>query len=104
MANEITYSMTVTCTNGSYSEIFRRQGTITQALQGAASGIQTIGTSEENLILTDITTNGAICLQNLDATNFVDWGLNDSGTMKAIGRIKPGESQFWRLKPGTTLR
>jgi hypothetical protein len=106
MANEISYNLQVSISNGTYKDSFTKLGAfITQNAQGAAGGIQTVGTTEENLVITDsVTTNGCIVLHNLDSTNFVDYGLDDAGTMKAIGRIKPGEAHWLRLKPSTNLR
>jgi hypothetical protein len=43
---------------------------------------------------------------NLDDTNFVDWGYDDSSTMRDPARLYPESNwptMFW-LKPGRTLR
>lgn len=79
--------------------------TITLSGQGAVSGIQAIGTSSEDLDYGDLSAAniGWCFLQNLDATNFVTYGLNDSATIKEIGRLNATEWCFFRLKPSAQL-
>lgn len=91
MANTLTLSVAAQWTQGNYSDGFTPTlGTLTLNAQGAAGGIQIIGTSEENLVAGDIATNGMLFLMNLDATNYVQWGMSDSGTMKSVGKLKGG--------------
>ncbi len=104
MADEIKVNVSIHAENGEYKESFTRQMVVDQTTLGTASGIQTIGTSEEDVATGDVSTPGITTLHNLDATNFVDYGMSDAGTMKALGRLKPGEFAMFRLKPSTTLR
>ena len=104
MANEITINLTVNVSNGEYKYQFSKNSLVTQAVVGAASGIASIGTSEENLSLGDVATNGFLLLQNLDSTNYVDYGLDDASVMKSMGRLMPTEIALLRLKPGINVR
>ena len=105
MANEIQTTLNVAVVNGNFRQTFA-PGTIqiTQAAQGAYSPIVSVGTSEEDLTTGDIGTLGILCLRNLDATNYVQWGPKSAGTMVVAGRVKPGEVAYLRLEPGVTLR
>ncbi|WP_254513842.1 hypothetical protein [Anatilimnocola floriformis] len=104
MSNEITTLVRLNITNGVYTDAFSASPTITQNTLGANSGIQTVGTSAEALAVGDVATLGLVCLLNTDATNFVQFGPDDSGTMKVVGRLKPGEAAQFRLEPGITLK
>lgn len=106
MSSEITGQVSVYCSNGNYKGQFNQTLAIDQAAQGAAAGIHTVTTSEGNLSLGDVTTAGVCCLQSLEPTggNYVDWGLDDSSTLKAIGRLAPGEVAVFRLVPSVNLR
>lgn len=60
-----------------------------------------IGTTEESITFTDISTNGWVLMQNLDTTNYVQWGFA-SGVYG--GRMKAGElAGPFRMESGATL-
>ncbi len=63
-----------------------------------------VGTSEEDLLVGDVTTVGWLYLKNLDAANYVQWGPKSAGSMVAIGRLKAGCSAWIQMEPGVTLR
>jgi hypothetical protein len=63
-------------------------------------GTQNIGTTHEALGLGSLTTPGFAVFQNLDATNFIELGIDDTGTFEAFAKLKPGEIGMIRL---TTL-
>jgi len=71
---------------------------------GLGPGIVEVGTSEENVSFGDIGP-GWIWMRNLDDTNYVQWGMSDGGTMKAVGRLRPQDlwTKFY-LDTGVTLR
>lgn len=104
MANQVALTISATI-SGVYSDSFNPGNqTISLSAVGQASGIQSIGTSEENLSVGDVATPGWLFMQNLDATNYVQWGMSDSGTMKTVGRMKPGEPAVLRVDAGATVR
>lgn len=92
MANEITAAATLACSkNGvSISAAFRHQFTLTG--NQMAQGIQVIGTSTEQIVFpADLIAEGIsyVALKNLDATNFVQVGLNTPVT-QIFAKILPG--------------
>ena len=80
---------------------------ITLAGTGFKAGLQSVGTSEENLDYGDVSAANAgwLYMRNIDTTNYVDWGMSDGGTMKAVARLKPGEPwQCIRIQPSAQVR
>lgn len=105
MADEIKLTIQGSLTNGKLSETFAPgQISITQTTQGSHGSTVSVGTSEEDLSVGDISTLGLLFLRNLDSTNYVTYGPKSAGAMVAMGRIKAGEVAALRLEPGITLR
>ena len=67
---------------------------------GPTPGVRTIGTTEVSETFTELTNEGWVILQNIDATNYVRWGFS---TGVYGGRLRPGEYAVFRLNPGTTI-
>lgn len=104
MANELTVSVSASLVNGNHRASFAPGAIqVTQAAQGMHGPVVSVGTSEEDLAVGDVGTLGWLFLRNLDPTNFVTYGPKDT-TMKAFGRLEPGEIACLRLEPGITLR
>lgn len=90
MADEL--QLTVTLRHTKLPKVNFASGSITfdQTGYGVASVIQEIGTSEEDVDLAQLDTEGICILYNLDATNYVTWGKKDgSNNMQAIGKLGP---------------
>lgn len=107
MANEITMTAQIRCTNGSFTENFApAQKRIDQSSVGLAGNVQTIGFAADETItvIGDLATLGIAAFQNLDATNYVDIGPDDSGALLGFIRLEAGEFATMRLKPGITIR
>jgi hypothetical protein len=103
MANEISVTLRVNVRNGSMNEVIQSPTkSIDQAaIGGPAPGYLTIGTTEETVPLSEISTLGLCYITNHDATNYVDFGVSTGVYMM---RAKPnGEENFFRLVPGVTL-
>ncbi|MDA1232962.1 MAG: hypothetical protein O2856_19520 [Planctomycetota bacterium] len=101
MANEITVNVNTSCTNGKFTTRFDSSTQITQVAQGGRDIIVSIGTAEETLVFTDITTLGIAVFYNLDTTNYVQWG---GSTGVYVGRLKPSDTpHVFRLEPGATI-
>lgn len=107
MANEVKVTFQLNSSHGNYKQAIT-PGTMTFSLttQGGAEGVQSIGTSEENLSYGDVAAAdvGYLYMRNLDATNYVTWGMSDGGTMKAVGKMKAGEFVFLRVVPSVNVR
>lgn len=112
MADEFTLSINLRLANGSFKDSFNPGAlAIDQAAAGKWSNVVNIGTSEEDVTLAELTTEGICVLQNLDATNYVEWGKKDgSNNMQAIGRLGPTTNDgacpvaVFGFNPGATLR
>jgi hypothetical protein len=102
MANEITLNVSMRVANGSLLEQIQPGAlSIDQAAVGGPSpGYVTIGTVEESVTLSELSTLGYCYLQNLDATNYVEWGF---ATTVYGGRLKAGEIAVFRFNPGSSL-
>lgn len=102
MANEISLDVRFSVNNGNL--VFNHSpGTVRidqAAIGGPTPGYSSIGTAEESVSFSELSTAGWLVLQNLDSTNFVDWGFS-TGTYG--GRLEAGEQAAFRLKPSTTL-
>lgn len=102
MADEITINASVSMRNGTNSFSWTPGAIrITQTAQGGPTpGYVTIGTSEESIAFGELSSQGVIVMQNLDATNYVRWGFS---TGVYGGRIPAGEIAVFRLNPGSTM-
>src|SRR4051812_29736164 len=69
-------------------------------------GVQNIGTTSELLAKGDIGSGneGILYMQNLDDTNYIQWGYNDAGTLRVVGRIPPNEYVRMRVEPSGDIR
>lgn len=106
MSGTITVTGKITLVNGELNETIRAPGqdTIAQTTQGLHATVWTVGTSEESMPVGDVGTLGRIYAKNLDATNYVDIGVDSGGSMVGAIRLKPGEEQWFRSKPGVTWK
>lgn len=105
MADELQITLGVSFTNGKLTDTVTSATTkITQNTQGFHGTVVSVGTSEEDLSLGDIGTNGYVYLKNLDAANFVKYGPKSGGSMIEFGRLKAGEVSVLRLASGVTWR
>lgn len=91
MANEITVGAFIQVQNVNLSDRFAPGNkSYTQTAQGGPTpGYVTIGTSEEEVAFGELSTKGWVMMQNLDATNYVEWGFS---TGVYGGRMKAGET------------
>lgn len=101
MADEITITTGLSCTNGSL-KILNSTTSIKYdqaTARGGQPGVLNIGTSEETVTFTDITPGWSI-LTNLDSTNFVDLGFSTG----VYGLTLPAGAQcVVKFKSGMTL-
>lgn len=102
MANEITVTVSLGVINGNLRDSFAPGAlSFTQAaIGGPYPGYQTIGTSEETVPTTEITTLGWAVFRNLDVTNYIEIGFSTG--VYGI-RLESGEVAVFRLNPGATI-
>lgn len=104
MAGTIRANFSGSVVNGSFNHTLPSVAlSAVQTTLGAHCPIVTVGTSEEDLATGDVGTLGYLFLRNLDDTNYVQWGAEDT-TMKTVGRLMPGAFAWFQLEPGITLR
>lgn len=94
MADEISVTARLTVANGSLAfdrNVVRKQ--FDQTTARVSGGVQTIGTgSHEALgVGADISSAGYAFFQNLDATNYVEIGIDDTGTFEPLLKLEAGE-------------
>lgn len=102
MANEITVNVSLGVRNGSMIDNFA-PGALSfdqTAIGGPFPGYQTIGTTEETIPTTEITTLGWAVFRNLDTTNYIRIGFSTG--VYGI-RLEPGEVACFRLNPGASI-
>jgi hypothetical protein len=100
MANEINLALALRLQKGYLLENFQISGsyTLAAALPVKASGIASIGNAAHEAIpMQDVATYGFALFRNLDATNYVEVGVDVSAAFVAFARILPGEAALVRL-------
>lgn len=105
MSNEISILQQLTVSNGSLSLSRTAQFSVDQAAARKGGGGQLVGTAAggEALVgLGDLTALGWTYFRNLDGTNYVELGVEDSGTFYPFARLDAGEAAMIRLAQGTT--
>lgn len=106
MANEITVTTSMQCVNGTFTTTYA-PGSVraTQTTKGKFSTTVTIGTSETDVTISNLTTPGLVFLRNLDATNRVEWGPKSAGSMVLCGNMLASDPpSHFRLGGSVTLR
>jgi len=97
MADEITIIpyIKVTKSGATYE---RATASISVTMTGDAwqTGVQEIGTSAENIVKGDVSTVGWCYFKNLDSTNYIEIGFDDTGFVTFL-KLKPGEAAICRL-------
>lgn len=99
MANELTITTSLSYSKSSDTVTRSKTSQITVSGSVRASGVQTIGTSEEALAIGDVTSVGVVFIQNLDPTNYVEVAAVPSERYSI--KIKAGESYAFRAVGNT---
>lgn len=106
MANEFQLTSNLVAKNGAFQDRFS-PGTINidQSTIGRGGHAQVISIADDNEVdFGDISNAGWCTLQNLDDTNFVEYGPNSGGAMIPFGKLLPGEYAVLRLSPSIVMR
>lgn len=93
MANEITLTFGLTLAKGNLKRTINAH-TLQRDLTGAesVSNVQSVGTgAHEALVIGDMGTAGYLYAKNLDATNYVELGIDATGTFHPLIRLKAGD-------------
>lgn len=103
MADEIRISASMSVENGnlSFSQNYGSKSYDQTNIGGPTPGMVEIGTAEETQAFSELTTPGWVTIQNLDDTNFVQWGFS-AGVYG--GKLLAGDTAGpFRLNGSTTL-
>ena len=105
MADEIKLTVSMQATNAEFRSSFQPgTASIDQAAQGMFAPVVIVSTSEEDLTMVDITTEGVVVGKNLDTVNFVTVGPSTGAALHAFMKVKAQETFAFRLSPGITWR
>ena len=95
MANEITFSMSLKFKDGDETlDVVFNNLSIDVSGEPRIHNKQTVGTSEEALLLGDVSTGGVLVVANRDSTNFVELRSGTGATNNI--KIKAGEAWAFR--------
>lgn len=103
MADEIRISASMSVDNGnlSFSQNYGTKSYDQTNIGGPSPGMMVIGTVEESESFSELTTPGWVTIQNLDDTNFIEWGFS---TGVYGGKLMPGDTAGpFRLNSSATL-
>jgi hypothetical protein len=101
MANELSISGNFRYSKNGITQTRAYSDSITVSGNGIAHNVQVIGTTAEVIAIGDVASAGYSFLMNIDATNFVEIGREDTGTFRAVVKLLPGEFAIFRA--GATL-
>jgi len=93
MANEITFTSGIQITKGNLSQVIN-----TESLPADLAGVrvnrttQAVGTTYEAYVAGDLATAGWARFKNLDATNYVELGVEVAAAFYPLVRIDPGKT------------
>lgn len=99
MAGTITNTINLVLDHGNLTDAKNVECEIVQTTNGKSAGVQTIGFAAHELLTVeaDLVAAGVTHFRNLDATNYVNLGLDVSGTFHPLLKLKPGEAYVVRL-------
>lgn len=104
MSDEIRISAELSASKNGLNSSKSVQSLLDQTTAGGVLREQSIPTSDTVITLTGVTTPKAICIENLDATNYVKIGPTSGGAIVPMARLSPGSSMVVELEPGVVLR
>lgn len=100
MANEAAIKSSLSITKGNL-QYQSRPGSFNADVTGAKGptpGAVAIATSPgTDISFSELTTPGFVRIQNLDSTNFVEFGIWDGSTFHELGELQPGEEYVFRF-------
>lgn len=101
MASEITVESSLRFVkSGDQDGLDFGPATFTFAGTRSLKGLQSVGTSEEALVLGEVAAGGWLFIVNKDATNFVS--LRAVAAATPLAKLGPGECALLRLHPNAT--
>lgn len=101
MANEISYNYSLSVAKTNLANSKSAQGSITLNGSHYSAGAMNVPTTAGGtaIPLGSVATNGTAFFKNLDGTNYVEIGVQVTGTFYPLIRLKPGEPASLRISP-----
>lgn len=102
MANEVTVTAQLRVIEGSLDTQRQGAANVQFDLTSAKvdSGVQNIGTTEENIALVNVSNPAWCFIRNLDATNYVQVGQDNASTMRELIRLPAGGFAVFPMDAG----
>jgi hypothetical protein len=99
MANEISYQFQIILNNGKLKDQYSSNSvSATQSTAALMRNVQSISNSAHSALdLGSVVTPGFAVFQNLDSTNYVEVGIDVTGTFYPFLKLKAGEQGIVRL-------
>lgn len=105
MANTLTVSASVQFSDGTDGYgINLNPVQFTQGAPAVAHGVITIGTTEETLSIGDVAAGGVLVFKNRDATNYIEIGPDNGGTILAFVKCTAGKFGVLPGVSSTTIK
>jgi hypothetical protein len=104
MAAEIKLTTQMIVSNGGLKRTWApSQQSITQSTAKVTGGVVSVATSYASISLAALSASGWGHFTNLDATNYLELGVEVSSAFYPLVRLGPGESMAFRLAQSVTL-
>jgi hypothetical protein len=108
MSDEIKASLTLSVSNGNYSERFSSSGvSVDQTTQAGAGAVVTVGTAVQTLSLGNVTTAGYAAFRNLSTltsgTHAIFVGSYDGTNNQEVVKLQRGMAAVLPLVPTITI-
>ena len=102
MASEITITCSMAFAKGNVASISRASTGLARDVTGSAyhANVQSVGTSEEAILLGDAGVGGYFWGKNLDSTNFIK--IRAATGIADLVRLKAGDVCLFRIDSGAT--
>jgi hypothetical protein len=98
MANEISISLSLSVSKNGATASASNAIQITMSGNNFINNVQTVGTSNEAILVGDVAGGGFVYCKNTDATNYIEISL-DNAQAQVVAKLLPGE--FCIFKPET---
>ena len=101
MANEINLTLSLAATKNGTTLQHNLSGVFTMTGDDMIANTQLVGTSNEAIVLGDVTIGGFVAFKNLDSTNYVEL-FTDSGNAQPFAKLLAGEPMILKSHPSAT--
>lgn len=101
MASEISAAVSLNASKGGATVTASGTKTADMAGDQMITNVQAVGTSAEALVVGDVSTIGYVLIKNLDATNYVEIGLDSGVSTQVFGKLLAGDIMLLKASTAT---